>query len=135
MSLVARIADLATRIGQEVKLKAPLTRVIAAGTGLTGGGDLTANRTLAVTYGTAAATACVGNDARLSNTRTPSDSSVTDAKVAANAAIAVSKLGTGKVVGSVNGTPTSLTVWAGTKAQFDALPTPRDTNTVYVWAT
>ena len=44
---------------------------ITAGTGLTGGGNLTANRTLNVSYGTAAGTACQGNDGRLSNARTP----------------------------------------------------------------
>jgi hypothetical protein len=38
---------------------------------LTGGGDLTADRTLAVSYGTTAGTACQGNDARLSDARTP----------------------------------------------------------------
>ena len=43
------------------------TTTITAGTGLTGGGNLTANRTLTVSYGTAAGTACQGNDARLSN--------------------------------------------------------------------
>jgi phage gp37-like protein len=50
----------------------PTSRTISAGTGLTGGGDLTANRTLAVSYGSAAGTACEGNDARLSDARTPS---------------------------------------------------------------
>ena len=50
----------------------PTSRSISAGTGLTGGGDLTANRTLAVSYGTTAGTACQGNDARLSDSRTPS---------------------------------------------------------------
>ena len=50
----------------------PTSRSISAGTGLTGGGDLTANRTLAVTYGTTSGTACQGNDARLSDARTPS---------------------------------------------------------------
>jgi hypothetical protein len=50
----------------------PTSRTISAGTGLTGGGDLTANRTLAVSYGTTAGTACQGNDARLSDARTPS---------------------------------------------------------------
>jgi hypothetical protein len=50
----------------------PTSRSISAGTGLTGGGDLTANRTLAVSYGTTAGTACEGNDARLSDARTPS---------------------------------------------------------------
>lgn len=87
------------------------------------------------TTGTTAATACAGNDARLGDTRVPTDSSVTNAKVAANAAIDVSKLGTGRVIGSVNGTATSLTVWAGTRAQYDVLPTPRDGNTIYIWAT
>lgn len=44
---------------------------ISAGTGLTGGGSLAANRTLTVAYGTTSTTACVGNDARLSDSRTP----------------------------------------------------------------
>ena len=44
---------------------------IKPGTGLTGGGTLEADRTLTVSYGTAAGTACQGNDARLSTARTP----------------------------------------------------------------
>ena len=44
---------------------------IKAGTGLTGGGTLEADRTLTVKYGNTAGTACQGNDARLSNARTP----------------------------------------------------------------
>jgi hypothetical protein len=44
---------------------------MTAGTGLTGGGDLSANRTFAVSYGSTASTACEGNDARLSDARTP----------------------------------------------------------------
>lgn len=47
------------------------SRTISAGTGLTGGGDLTANRTLAVSYGTTTGTAAQGNDTRLSDARTP----------------------------------------------------------------
>lgn len=43
----------------------PTTRTITAGTGLTGGGDLSANRTLTVTYGTSAGTAAQGNDSRI----------------------------------------------------------------------
>jgi len=50
---------------------APTSRTISAGTGLTGGGDLTADRTLTVAYGTTGTTACVGNDSRLTNARTP----------------------------------------------------------------
>jgi parallel beta-helix repeat protein len=41
-------------------------RTITAGAGLTGGGSLAANRTLAVAYGTTAGTATQGNDPRLS---------------------------------------------------------------------
>jgi hypothetical protein len=45
--------------------KVPTSRTVDTGTGLTGGGDLSANRTLAVTYGTGAGTAAEGNDARI----------------------------------------------------------------------
>jgi hypothetical protein len=44
---------------------------IIAGTGLTGGGTLAADRTLNVAYGASAGTACEGDDTRLSNSRTP----------------------------------------------------------------
>lgn len=46
-------------------LKADKTTSIAAGTGLTGGGDLSAGRTLAVVYGTTAGSAAAGNDSRI----------------------------------------------------------------------
>jgi collagen type I alpha len=68
------------------------TRQVIAGTGLTGGGDLSTDRTLAVSYGTTAGTAAQGNDARLSDSRTPTAGSVTDASVASGAAIAWSKI-------------------------------------------
>jgi len=41
------------------------TRQVNAGTGLTGGGDLSADRTLSVAYGTTAGTTAQGNDARI----------------------------------------------------------------------
>jgi hypothetical protein len=66
LSDVANPATALTNIGG-----VPTSRTISAGTGLTGGGDLTANRTLTVSYGTTAGTACEGNDARLSDARTP----------------------------------------------------------------
>lgn len=50
----------------------PTSRTVSAGTGLSGGGDLSANRSFAVSYGTSGSTACVGNDARLSDDRTAS---------------------------------------------------------------
>ena len=44
---------------------------IKAGTGLTGGGTLEADRTLTIRYGNTAGTACQGNDVRLADARTP----------------------------------------------------------------
>ena len=45
--------------------KTPTSRLVSAGSGLSGGGDLTADRTLAVTYGSTAGTAAEGNDSRI----------------------------------------------------------------------
>jgi hypothetical protein len=47
------------------------TTQMIAGTGLTGGGTLASDRTFNVAYGTSAGTACEGDDARLSDARTP----------------------------------------------------------------
>lgn len=60
-----------TSLTTDLAAKVPTTRQILAGTGLTGGGALSADRTLNVGYGTTSSTACVGNDSRLSNARTP----------------------------------------------------------------
>ncbi len=49
---------------------ANLTRSIEAGTGLSGGGELTEDRTLNVDFGSSAGTACEGNDSRLAPDRT-----------------------------------------------------------------
>ena len=86
--------------------KAPTARTITAGTGLTGGGDLTANRTLAVSYGTTAGTAAQGNDTRLSDARTPTAHAATHASGGVDAlaisgaqvtsgTLAVAQIGTG----------------------------------------
>lgn len=52
----------------------PTSRSISAGTGLSGGGDLSANRTLSVSYGTTAGTAAEGNDSRLLSVVTQAES-------------------------------------------------------------
>lgn len=49
----------------DLAAKAPTSRNLTAGTGLTGGGDLSADRTFTVAYGTTSTTACVGNDSRV----------------------------------------------------------------------
>ena len=77
---------------------------IKAGTGLSGGGSLEADRTLTVTYGTAAGTACQGNDARLADTRIPKPHKATHQTGGADAL-------TPADIGAV---PTSVKVIAGT---------------------
>jgi hypothetical protein len=91
--------------------KADAATTVAAGTGLTGGGNLSANRTLAADFGTAAGTITQGNDARLSDARTPLDGSVTNASVAAGAAIGLSKLATDPLArANHTGTQTAATI-------------------------
>ena len=63
----SQITDLTTDLAEKVAD----TRQVIAGTGMSGGGALSADVTLNVSYGMSGSTACVGNDARLSNARTP----------------------------------------------------------------
>lgn len=60
-----------TSLVADLAAKAPNTRQVIAGTGLTGGGDLSADRTLTADFGSAAGKVCQGNDSRLSDARTP----------------------------------------------------------------
>ena len=85
--------------------KADKTTTIAAGTGLTGGGTLAANRTLAADFGTGAGKVCEGNDSRLSDARTPTAHTHTIANVT-GLQVALD----GKIAGS--GSATGL--WMGT---------------------
>ena len=109
--------------------KAPTTRTITAGTGLTGGGDLTANRTLAVSYGTTAGTAAQGNDTRLSDARTPTSHAASHASGGADAlAISGEQITSGTIPPArlATGVPVAGTYLDGTGA-WTALPA--DTNT------
>lgn len=97
------------------------TRKVTAGTGLMGGGDLGADRTLAVQFGSAAGTAAEGNDPRLSDARTPTvhghvvadvtglqaaldgkvqsdDARLSDVRTPANGSVTAAKLATGLIV-------------------------------------
>lgn len=66
----SQVTDLTT----DLAARALTATSITAGTGLSGGGTLAADRTLAVTYGTSSSSACVGNDSRLSDSRAPTGS-------------------------------------------------------------
>ncbi len=54
-----------TDLSSDLAGKAPVARTITAGSGLSGGGDLSANRSFAVSFGTGAGTATEGNDTRV----------------------------------------------------------------------
>lgn len=77
-----KIRDLQAVVSANGSVTVWTNRQINAGTGLTGGGNLTADRTLAVQYGTTAGTAAQGNDGRLSDTRNPRPNSVTENSLA-----------------------------------------------------
>jgi hypothetical protein len=80
--------------------------LVNTSTGLAGGGDLSADRTLSVLYGTTAGSAAQGNDARLSDARTPtthatshqdggSDELALDASQVTTGTVATARLGSG----------------------------------------
>ena len=109
--------------------KVPAARTITAGTGLTGGGDLAADRTLTVTYGSTAGTAAQGNDPRLSDARTPTSHAATHAAGGADElAIAGEQITSGTIPPArlATGVPVAGTYLDGTGA-WTALPA--DTNT------
>ncbi|MES5383829.1 hypothetical protein ABVN64_29990 [Mycolicibacterium conceptionense] len=97
-------ADLATAL-TALSGKADKATTISAGTGLTGGGTLAANRTLAADFGTGAGKVCEGNDSRLSDARTPTAHTHTTANVTGlDTALAGKIAGSGSAVGMWMGT-------------------------------
>lgn len=102
----------------------PTSRQITAGAGLSGGGALTANRALAVAFGTSAGTVTEGNDSRLSDARTPTahthdDRYYTEGQV--DTALA----------GKVNALTAGASLQFLTQAEYDAIGSPSST-TLYV---
>lgn len=63
--------NFATTVSNNIGLRATKSTKVSTGTGLTGGGDLSEDRTLAVDFGTGAGKVTQGNDSRLSDSRTP----------------------------------------------------------------
>lgn len=142
--LAAALGDdpnFAATVTAQIAAKADKLRQIIAGVGLTGGGTLEADRTLAIDFGTGTNQAVRGDDTRLSNARTPTSHQHNATDINAGT-LAVARLGDGtitaaKLVQAVqdiltkanNATP----VWKGTQAAYNAITT-KDANTVYVIA-
>jgi surface protein len=74
----------------------PSGRQVIAGLGLSGGGALSADRTLGVVFGSTSGTVAQGSDSRLSNERTPVNGSVSTAKIV-DGAVTAAKLAAGSV--------------------------------------
>lgn len=88
-------SDGSLKSGGSLTAKADKATTISAGAGLTGGGDLSTNRSLAVSFGTTAGTAAQGNDSRITGAV---QSTVADAKgdiLAATAADTIARLAIG----------------------------------------
>jgi hypothetical protein len=75
--------------------KVPTSRQVASGTGLTGGGDLSADRTLAVVYGTGSGTAAQGDDSRITGAVQASTATTKGDLLVASAAATITRLGVG----------------------------------------
>jgi hypothetical protein len=77
--------------------KVTTTRAISAGTGLTGGGDLSADRTIAANFGTAAGTIAQGNDSRIVGAEQTSSKGAANGYAGLNASTVVptAQLGSG----------------------------------------
>jgi hypothetical protein len=73
----------------------PSTRTVSAGTGLTGGGDLSADRSLAVAYGTSTGTAAQGNDSRITGAIPASTGTAKGDLLAFTASATVARLAVG----------------------------------------
>ncbi|WNN95756.1 minor tail protein [Gordonia phage Fribs8] len=147
--LAAALGDdpnFAATVTAQIAAKADKLRQIIAGAGLTGGGTLETDRTLSVDFGTGTNQAVRGDDARMTNARTPtshqhnaSDINAGTLNIAriADGAVTLAKLATavqtslGKADNAVQGS--GLTLWKGTQAAYNSIGT-KDANTVYVIA-
>ena len=103
-----------TNLTTDLAGKVPTTRQVIAGTGLTGGGDLSANRTFTVAFGTTSTTACQGNDSRLSDARTPTSHAASHAAIGSDPITISQSQVTSLVTDLANKVATSRQIIAGT---------------------
>lgn len=82
--------------------KANTTITISAGTGLTGGGDLTANRTISANFGTGSGTIAQGNDSRITGAEQTVNKGAANGYAGLNSSTVVptAQLGTGAATGA-----------------------------------
>lgn len=111
------VGDLST-LAVNVAAKAPAARVLTAGTGLTGGGDLTADRTFTVSYGTTAGTAAQGNDSRITGAVQSSTATTKGDLLVATAASTLTReaIGTDGQVLMADSTQTTGVKWSNVNA-------------------
>lgn len=103
-----------TNLVSDLAGKVPTTRQVISGTGLSGGGNLSVDRTLSVVYGTTSGTACQGNDSRLSDARTPTAHAATHGSAGSDP-ITIAQTQVTSLVSDLAGkVPITRTVTAGT---------------------
>lgn len=78
-----------TNLTTDLAGKVPTTRTLTAGSGLTGGGDLSADRSFAVSFGTTAGTAAQGNDSRITGAEQTTNKGVANGYASLNSSTRV----------------------------------------------
>ncbi|HKR81411.1 MAG TPA: hypothetical protein VJR27_00215 [Candidatus Saccharimonadales bacterium] len=86
-----------TNLTADLAAKAPTSRTLTAGSGLTGGGDLSADRTFAVSFGSTAGTAAQGNDSRITGAEQTANKGVANGYAGLNSSthVPTAQLGSG----------------------------------------
>mgnify|MGYP001350269344 CR=1 FL=1 len=126
------VADLLNEVEEDVAAKADAVHTHTAGDITSGQLDISV-----IPTGTTAMTVCIGNDSRLSDTRTPTDNTVsaakiqdgavTEAKIASNA-VTTAKIGDGQVTLA----KIAAAVWTDRPKVIVSATAPADTSVIWV---